>query len=107
MVHAVENSGNNSGNNSSENELNNSYSEISNNSDRKCSKVFNFLLSDVTNAIIIETKLNGKICVIIDSKSGIPLKVTKSANADNTVRQASSANDPISAYCSCYSTDRN
>ncbi|OUM61546.1 hypothetical protein PIROE2DRAFT_67536 [Piromyces sp. E2] len=32
-------------------------------------------------------------------------KVTKSVNADNTVRQASSANDPTSVYqclCSCY-----
>ncbi|OUM62855.1 hypothetical protein PIROE2DRAFT_10780 [Piromyces sp. E2] len=32
-------------------------------------------------------------------------KVTKSANADNTVRQASSANDHISAYA--HATERN
>ncbi|OUM63559.1 hypothetical protein PIROE2DRAFT_67382, partial [Piromyces sp. E2] len=32
-------------------------------------------------------------------------KVTKSANAANTVRQASSANDPISAYV--HATERN
>ena len=32
-------------------------------------------------------------------------KVTKSANAENTVRQASSANDHISAYA--HATERN
>ncbi|OUM67979.1 hypothetical protein PIROE2DRAFT_4394 [Piromyces sp. E2] len=39
------------------------------------------------------------------SRNGIPLKVTKSANADNIVRQASSANDHISAYA--HATERN
>ncbi|OUM69137.1 family 26 glycoside hydrolase [Piromyces sp. E2] len=130
-----ENSGNISGNNSSEIGLSNSYNDISNNSDsvnenlsvnnlsvnnltvnrssinrskRKCSKVFNFLVVD---AIIIETKLNGKILMPIVSGqrwsviNRYSTKVTKSVNADNTVRQASSAIDYICAYV--HATERN
>ncbi|OUM67281.1 hypothetical protein PIROE2DRAFT_5343, partial [Piromyces sp. E2] len=157
-----ENFGNISGNNSGVIGLNNSSHEISNNSDsvklftfklltlkfslsvnrssinrsnRKCSKVFNFLLGGRgnNNRNQIEWENLCKYQFKSGSLSDIPFlaktaaffnivmpivsgqrwsvinrystKVTKSANADNTVRQASSANEHISAYA--HATERN
>ncbi|OUM65630.1 hypothetical protein PIROE2DRAFT_67177, partial [Piromyces sp. E2] len=103
-----------------------------NRSKRKCSKVFNFLLggSRNNNRNKIEWENLCKCQVKSGSLSDIPflaktaaffnkvmpivsdqrwsvinrysIKVTKSANADNTVRQASSANDHISSMSICY-----
>ncbi|OUM64389.1 hypothetical protein PIROE2DRAFT_8862, partial [Piromyces sp. E2] len=88
-------------NNSSEIELNNSSNEISNNSNsvNENLSVNNLILTDqienvpkylisflVEDAIIIETKLSGKICVNTKLKSG-------------------SANDHISTYA--HATERN
>ncbi|OUM70180.1 hypothetical protein PIROE2DRAFT_1881 [Piromyces sp. E2] len=114
-----ENSGNISGNNSSEIGLNNSSNEISNNSDsvnenlsvnnlNQIENVPKYLISFLMeDAIIIEAKLimpvvSGQRWSVINRYS---TKVTKSANADNTVRQASSADDHISAYA--HATERN
>ncbi|OUM63778.1 hypothetical protein PIROE2DRAFT_9643 [Piromyces sp. E2] len=157
-----ENSGNISGNNSGEIGLNILSHEISNNSDsvnenlsvnnlsinnlsvnrfsinrsnRKCSKVFNFLLGGRRNnnrnqiewenlckyqfksgslsdiPFLAKTAaLFNKVIPIVSGQRWLVInrystKVTKSANADNTVRQASSANDHISAYA--HATERN
>ena len=160
-----ENSGNISGNNSSEIGFNNSSNEISNNSDnsdsvnenlsvnnlsvnnlsvnrssinrsnRKCSKVFNFLLggrrnnnqnqiewenlckyqlksgslSDIPFLVKTAAFFNIIMPIISDQRWSVinrySTKVTKRANADNTVRQASSANEHISAYA--HATERN
>ncbi|OUM59622.1 hypothetical protein PIROE2DRAFT_14795 [Piromyces sp. E2] len=60
---------------------------------RKCSKVFNFLLGGRRNNN--RNKIEWENLCKYQLKSGIQQNVTKSANADNTVRQASSANDHI------------
>ncbi|OUM61892.1 hypothetical protein PIROE2DRAFT_12007, partial [Piromyces sp. E2] len=120
-----ENSGNISGNNSNEIGLNNSSNEISNNSDsvnenlsvnnlsvnnlnvnrssinrskRKCSKVFNFLL-DISFLVKTAAFFNKVMPIVSGQRWSVinrySTKVTESANADNTVRQASSANDHL------------
>ncbi|OUM69542.1 hypothetical protein PIROE2DRAFT_66795, partial [Piromyces sp. E2] len=82
-------------NNLSVNNLSVNRSSI-NRSKRKCSKIFNFLLGGRRSNNSNKTEWEN-LC--------IQQKVTKSANADNTVRQASSANDNISAYA--HATERN
>ncbi|OUM61442.1 hypothetical protein PIROE2DRAFT_67545, partial [Piromyces sp. E2] len=91
-----------------------------NRSKRKCSKVFNFLLGGRRNNNRNKTEWENlcKYQLKSGSLSNIPFlaktaaffnkvfnKVTKNANADNTVRQVSSANDHISAYA--HATERN
>ncbi|OUM68688.1 hypothetical protein PIROE2DRAFT_3531, partial [Piromyces sp. E2] len=125
-----ENSGNNSGNNSREIGLNNSSHEISNNSDsvnenfdgrpnynrnkieweNLCKYQLKYgSLSDIPFLVKTAAFFNKVMPIVSGQRWSVinrySTKVTKSANADNTVRQASSANDHISAYT--HATERN
>ncbi|OUM65309.1 hypothetical protein PIROE2DRAFT_7688 [Piromyces sp. E2] len=117
-----ENSGNNSKNNSrnisSENGLSNSNIENNHNSnnDNDYLSINNLNVNNLSvnrSSIPFLAKTTAFFNIIMFIVSGqrwsvvnrYSTKVSKSANADNTVRQASSANDHISAYT--HATERN
>ncbi|OUM70112.1 hypothetical protein PIROE2DRAFT_66732, partial [Piromyces sp. E2] len=94
-------SGNLNVNNLSVNNLGVNRSSI-NKSNRKCSKIYHFLTKIAAFFNTIIPIVSGQRWSVIRKYS---IKITKSTNADNTVKQASSTNDPISAYA--HATERN